>query len=145
MSEPNVKSWKRSGSSSSNGIRKPWCSVGRELLPDEPIPTTGSEYHDGVLFGQMKRPQEMASSCRLKIEYATCMVRIKDVLNDVLSLAREERAELVLRVLESLAGPDPRSSEEWVDEVERRARAAMVGAPGRDFDEVIAGIEAELE
>lgn len=73
------------------------------------------------------------------------MVLKKDVLHDVLSLPREERAELALRVLESLASPDQRTSAGWIAEVERRARRALAGSTGRDFDEVVAEIEAELE
>ena len=72
------------------------------------------------------------------------MVLEKDTLAEVLSLPREERADLALRILESLAAPDQRTSEEWIAEVEHRARRALAGSMGRDFDEVIAEIGAEL-
>ena len=68
-------------------------------------------------------------------------------MGDALHLSNEDRAEVVDGLLASLTpmafGPD-RSNEEWVAEIERRAREAQAGAPGTPWPEVRRRIEDRL-
>ncbi len=55
------------------------------------------------------------------------------LLGEALKLAPDERARIVAELLATLEPDSPsqsRSDEEWIQEVERRARAAMAGHPG---------------
>jgi len=55
------------------------------------------------------------------------------LLGEALKLAPEERARIVAELLATLEPDLPsqrRSDEEWIEEIERRARAAMAGSPG---------------
>ncbi|HSF01564.1 MAG TPA: addiction module protein [Solirubrobacterales bacterium] len=55
------------------------------------------------------------------------------LLDEALKLAPDERARLVIELLATLEPDLPaqrRSDEEWVREIERRARAAAAGNPG---------------
>lgn len=72
------------------------------------------------------------------------MVLRKDFIDEVLRLPRDARAELALRVLDSLMPNDDRTSEEWIAEVERRARRAIAGEPARSFDDVVAEMDETL-
>jgi putative addiction module component (TIGR02574 family) len=45
-------------------------------------------------------------------------------------LANEERAQLIAELLDSLKPPETRSNEDWIAEVERRARDALAGSAG---------------
>lgn len=69
------------------------------------------------------------------------------VLREALELPEDERAELVCDLLDSF-GASPshqeRSDEEWIEEIERRARAAIAGEPGLPWDEVRSSIERRL-
>lgn len=72
--------------------------------------------------------------------YDTSMAADLDSLfQDALSLPTEERADLIARLLTSLEPPQPSTEltdEEWVWEIERRARAALSGATGVPWEEV---------
>lgn len=67
------------------------------------------------------------------------------LLTDVLELPEGERADLALHLIQSLAPPaGTQSDEDWVAEVERRARAAMAGEPGVTWDTARSDIERRL-
>lgn len=71
----------------------------------------------------------------------------KKVLNEALRLSSGDRAEVIDGLLASLetAAPGPdRSGEEWLAEIERRAREARAGAPGTPWPEVRRKIEDRL-
>ena len=64
-----------------------------------------------------------------------------------LLLPDNERAEVIAELLDSLppAGPgEARSDEEWIAEVERRARAALAGSPGLSWEQARAEISGHL-
>ena len=72
---------------------------------------------------------------------------VKQLLRSALKLPPGERAHLVAALLASLELDVPgeaRSADEWVAEIERRARAAIAGAPGLDPAEARARREALL-
>ncbi|MBH0203123.1 MAG: hypothetical protein HP496_12720 [Nitrospira sp.] len=62
----------------------------------------------------------------------------QQLLKDALQLPDQERAELVVELLDSLplalAGRD-RNDAQWLAEIERRARAAQAGAPGVSWED----------
>lgn len=61
---------------------------------------------------------------------------VRQMLSHALELSSEERADLAYELLSSLeAKPEQRSEEEWIAEVERRARAALAGAPATPWPE----------
>ena len=70
-----------------------------------------------------------------------------ELLREALELSDEERAGLVVELLDSL-GPQPgseqRSDEAWIAEVERRARAAIEGSPAVSWDEARSQIKDRL-
>jgi putative addiction module component (TIGR02574 family) len=62
------------------------------------------------------------------------------LLQDALQLSENERVELACGLLDSLdpepPGEEARSNQEWLAEIERRARAALAGepvSPGRRY------------
>ena len=60
------------------------------------------------------------------------------LLEEVLKLAPDDRARLVVELLASLEPDVPgqrRSDAEWIQEIERRARAATRGNPGGSWTE----------
>jgi putative addiction module component (TIGR02574 family) len=69
------------------------------------------------------------------------------ILGEALKLAPHERAMIVRELLATLE-PDPPSAErteaEWVQEIERRARASVAGSPGSSWAEARAQIESRL-
>jgi len=70
-----------------------------------------------------------------------------EVLKEALRLPEGERAELVCDLLDSFGIPlshQERSDEEWIAEIERRARAAVAGEPGLPWEEVRSSIERRL-
>lgn len=76
-----------------------------------------------------------------------CMpMSAKQVLKEALDWPEEERAELVRDLLDSFGSPPQmeRTDEEWLVEIERRARAAMAGEPGIPWEEVRSSIKRRL-
>jgi putative addiction module component (TIGR02574 family) len=62
----------------------------------------------------------------------------QQLLKDALQLPDQQRAELVVELLDSLPPADPsqaRSDAQWLAEIERRARAAQAGATGVSWEE----------
>lgn len=69
------------------------------------------------------------------------------VLGEALKLGADERARVAAELLATLDPDIPshrRTEAEWIQEVERRARAAMAGAPGVPWTEARAQIERRL-
>lgn len=61
------------------------------------------------------------------------------LLKDALQLPDQQRAELVVELLDSLPSAEPgqeRSDAQWLAEIERRARAAQGGIAGVSWEEV---------
>lgn len=62
----------------------------------------------------------------------------QQLLKDALQLPDQQRAELVIELLDSLPPAEPgqeRSDTQWLAEIERRARAAQAGAAGVSWEE----------
>jgi putative addiction module component (TIGR02574 family) len=62
----------------------------------------------------------------------------QQLLKDALKLPNEQRAALVLELLDSLPPAAPgqaRSDTQWLAEIERRARAAQAGAPHLSWED----------
>lgn len=62
----------------------------------------------------------------------------QQLLKDALQLTDEQRAALVVELLDSLPPEEPgraRSDAEWFVEIDRRARAAQAGVPGIAWEE----------
>jgi hypothetical protein len=71
----------------------------------------------------------------------------EQLLSDALQLSDEERLELALELLGSVMPEVPgsnRPDHEWIEELERRARAAASGSPGLSWPEVRSEIESKL-
>jgi putative addiction module component (TIGR02574 family) len=69
------------------------------------------------------------------------------VLDDALKLAPDERARIVAELLATLPDVPPgqqRSDEEWIREIERRARAALAGSPGVSWTDAQEQIQSRL-
>ena len=69
------------------------------------------------------------------------------LLSDALQLSEEERLELAIELLDSVMPEVPgrdRPDREWIEELERRARAAASGSPGLSWQEVKTEIESKL-
>ena len=68
------------------------------------------------------------------------------LLGEARKLAPEERARIVAELLATLEpdSPSQRSDAEWVQEIERRARAAVAGSPGVPWTEVRDQIRSRL-
>jgi putative addiction module component (TIGR02574 family) len=85
---------------------------------------------------------------RMTFRYYTAMTEpSRKILKEALDLPEDERADLVCSLLDSFGAPpqsSERSDEEWIAEIERRARAAMAGEPGIPWDEARAEIERRL-
>ncbi len=63
---------------------------------------------------------------------------IQQLLTDALQVPDQQRAELVVELLDSLPTAEPgqeRSDAQWLVEIERRARAAQAGAAGISWEE----------
>jgi putative addiction module component (TIGR02574 family) len=65
---------------------------------------------------------------------------------EVLELTPKERADLAFELLQSLdSSPETTvAGEAWIEEIERRARAALAGEPGITWSEARGQIEARL-
>ena len=62
----------------------------------------------------------------------------QQLLKDALQLPDQQRAELVVELLDSLPSAEPgqeRSDAQWLAEIEHRARAAQAGAGGVSWEE----------
>ena len=62
----------------------------------------------------------------------------QQLLKDALQLPDQQRAELVIELLDSLPPTEPgqeRSDTQWLAEIDRRARAAQTGAAGVSWEE----------
>ncbi len=69
------------------------------------------------------------------------------VLDEALKLAADERARIVAELLASLepgVPSDRRTEAEWIDEIERRARAAIAGNPGVPWATALDQIQGRL-
>ena len=69
------------------------------------------------------------------------------LLDEALKLTADERARIVAELLATLDPDLPdqrRSDEEWIREIERRARAAMAGSPGVPWAEARDQIQSRL-
>ena len=63
----------------------------------------------------------------------------QQLLKDALQLPDQQRAELVVELLDSLPPAESgqvRSEAAWLAEIDRRARAAQAGVPGVAWEEV---------
>ncbi len=72
---------------------------------------------------------------------------VNRVLEEALRLAPDQRAELVAELLATLEPDVPseeRTETEWIEELERRARAAVAGSPGVSWPEARARIQSRL-
>ena len=65
---------------------------------------------------------------------------------EALELTPKERADLAFELLQSLdSWPETTvAGEAWIEEIERRARAALAGEPGITWSEARGQIEARL-
>ncbi|HMS84954.1 MAG TPA: addiction module protein [Nitrospira sp.] len=62
----------------------------------------------------------------------------QQLLKDALQLPDQQRAKLVVELLDSLPPAEPgqvRSDAAWLAEIDRRARAAQAGVPGVAWEE----------
>lgn len=69
------------------------------------------------------------------------------LLGEALKLAPDERARIVAELLATLEPDLPtqqRGDAEWIQEIERRARAAMAGSPGVTWTEAREQIRSRL-
>jgi putative addiction module component (TIGR02574 family) len=69
------------------------------------------------------------------------------LLGEALKLAPDERARIVAELLATLEPDLPsqrRSDAEWIQEIERRARAAMAGSPGVSWTEAREQVQSRL-
>jgi putative addiction module component (TIGR02574 family) len=69
------------------------------------------------------------------------------VLRDALELPEDQRAELACGLLDSLGPSVPAEEEsyqEWISEIERRARAVLAGEPGIPWEQARAEIQQRL-
>ena len=69
------------------------------------------------------------------------------LLGQVLKLAPDERARIVVELLATLEPDLPsqrRCEAEWIQEIERRARAAMAGSPGIPWTEARKQVQSRL-
>ena len=68
------------------------------------------------------------------------------VLADALQLPQDERAAVANSLLDTLEPPERREAtdDEWISEIERRARSAMAGDPGVSWEQGKADILKRL-
>ena len=97
--------------------------------------------------GQSSSP--VRSHLNPQVVYASSMAQsAKKILKQALLLPDKERAEVIAELLESLPPSDPaesRSDEEWIAEVERRARAALAGSASLSWEQARMQIRERLE
>jgi putative addiction module component (TIGR02574 family) len=69
------------------------------------------------------------------------------LLGEALQLSPDERARIVAELLATLEPDVPgtrRSDGEWLQEIERRARAAISGVPGLSWEEARRAVQKRL-
>jgi putative addiction module component (TIGR02574 family) len=68
------------------------------------------------------------------------------LLEEALQLAEDQREELAYGILHSLSSrpAERRTEDEWIAEIERRARAALAGEPGIPWEEARAEARRRL-
>ena len=76
------------------------------------------------------------------------MARTVDhLIGEALKLAPDDRARIVAELLATLEPEVPsqrRTEEEWIQEIERRARAAVAGSPGVAWTEARKQVQNRL-
>jgi hypothetical protein len=73
------------------------------------------------------------------------MSTARKLLQQALTLDESDRATLALEIMDSLAPPDVRDEDAWIEEIERRARRAISGAsPGVDVDDALDRVSRDL-
>jgi hypothetical protein len=80
-------------------------------------------------------------------EWNHLMADAVQVLEEALRLSPDQRARLVTDLLATLEPDTPgerRSDAEWIEAIERRARAAVAGSPGVSWVEARARIQSRL-
>jgi len=91
----------------------------------------------------------LRSHLNSQVMYARNMAQsTKKIVKQALLLPDKERAEVITELLDSLPPSDPaesRSDEEWIAEVERRARAALAGSAGLSWEQTRTEIAERLE
>lgn len=70
----------------------------------------------------------------------------QQILEHALHLNEEERMVIASSLVESVEAPptDRRNDEEWIAEIERRARAALGGSPCLSWEDARARVEERL-
>ena len=104
-----------------------------------------SQRGSGKVLSSARSQRPFTSSSRLRsypnpeVVYARSMAQSAEkILKQALLLPDKERAEVIAELLDSLPpsdAADSRSDEEWIAEVERRARAALAGSAGVSWEQ----------
>jgi putative addiction module component len=68
----------------------------------------------------------------------------EEVLREALQLSERERARVAAELLASLDPDIETRGGAWIAEVERRAQAAIAGAPGLTWDETRARVQERM-
>jgi hypothetical protein len=74
-------------------------------------------------------------------------IDVEKLLREARGLAPDERVKIVTELLATLEPDVPganRSDRDWLDEIERRARAAISGAPGLSWKAARAAVQKRL-
>jgi hypothetical protein len=120
-----------------------------------PLAINGEGSQPGAFLASSIAATAWQSSSRVRshlnpqVVYASSMAQsAKKILKQALLLPDKERAEVIAELLESLPPSDPaesRSDEEWIAEVERRARAALAGSASLSWEQARMQIRERLE
>jgi len=71
----------------------------------------------------------------------------KKLIDEALKLPQEERSQVISELLHSLHSTNPddsRSDKDWIDEVERRARAALAGSRAASWEQARSQVAKRL-
>lgn len=74
-------------------------------------------------------------------------ISAEQLLSEALKLPDDQKAALVAEILKTLqpaVADSGRGDEEWLTEVERRARQALTGSPGVPLEEAFARAQSKL-
>jgi putative addiction module component (TIGR02574 family) len=91
--------------------------------------------------------ERIVGSPRFKTGVSAMATTVDRLLVEALKLEPDERARIVAELLASLEPDVPndrRTDAEWVDEIERRARAAVAGNPGVPWATAFDQIQSRL-